>query len=101
MIRGEQMDDPLPSPLVLTKLAPPRTRLEHLDRRELRARLAAGKERFTLLNAPAGYGKTTLLAWWQQADPRRPFAWLSLDEGDADPRRFWTYVGEAVSRTVP
>ena len=88
-------------PLVLTKLAPPRTRLEHLDRRELRARLAAGNERLTLLNAPAGYGKTTLLAWWQQADPRRPFAWVSLDEGDADPQRFWSYVGEAVRRAVP
>jgi LuxR family maltose regulon positive regulatory protein len=95
------MSDSPPSPLVLTKLVPPRIRLEHLDRRGLRARLAEGKQRLTLLNAPAGYGKTTLLAWWQQADARRPFAWISLDESDRDPRRFWSYVGEAVSRTGP
>ena len=91
------MRDTSPSPLVLTKFAPPRTRLEHVDRRDLRTRLAQGREALTLLNAPAGYGKTTLLSWWQQADPRRPFAWISLDEGDRDPRRFWSYVGRALS----
>ena len=93
-------DSPL-SPLVHTKLVPPRLRLEHLDRRDLRARLTEGRQRLTLLNAPAGYGKTTLLAWWQQADARRPFAWISLDEGDRDPRRFWSYVGDALSRIGP
>ena len=66
--------------------------------RDLCARLADGRQRLTLLNAPAGYGKTTLLAWWQQADERRPFAWISLDEGDGDPRRFWSYVSDAVGR---
>lgn len=90
-----------PTPLVLTKLVPPRLRLEHLDRRDLRARLAEGRHRLTLLNAPAGYGKTTLLAWWQQADVRRPFAWISLDANDSDPRRFWAYVADAVSRVGP
>ena len=95
------MRDVTPSPLVQTKHVPPRLRLEHLDRRDLRARLTEGKERLTLLNAPAGYGKTTLLAWWQQADARRPFAWISLDESDRDPRRFWSYVSNAVSRIGP
>jgi LuxR family transcriptional regulator, maltose regulon positive regulatory protein len=92
------MSDPSSSPLVLTKLLPPRLRTEHLDRRDLWSRLEAGRPRLTLLNAPAGYGKTTLLAWWQHGDARKPFAWISLDEGDRDPRRFWSYVREAVSR---
>ena len=92
------MRDLPPSPLVLTKLAPPRIRDEYLDRPELCVRLARGRQRLTLLNAPAGYGKTTLLAQWQQADDRRPFAWISLDEGDGDPRRFWAYVGESLSQ---
>ena len=87
-----------PSPLVLTKLAAPRVHAEHLERRALRARLTHGTERLTLLNAPAGYGKTTLLTSWQQVDDRRPFAWVSLDERDADPRRFWSYVTDAVGR---
>jgi LuxR family transcriptional regulator, maltose regulon positive regulatory protein len=97
---GTDMGDRSPSPLVLTKLAPPRIRLEHVDRRELRGRLAEGRQRLTLLNAPAGYGKTTLLAWWQQADARRPFAWVSLDAGDSDPLRFWSYVTEAIGRSA-
>jgi LuxR family maltose regulon positive regulatory protein len=91
----------LPSPLVETKLVPPRLRFEHLDRRHLLVRLTEGTERLTLLNAPAGYGKTTLLACWQQADARRPFAWISLDESDRDPRRFWSYVSSALSRVGP
>src|SRR5215467_15950853 len=48
----------------------------------------------TLLSAPAGFGKTTLLSDWIQLVPSlKPLvAWISLDEGDNDPARFWTYV---------
>ena len=47
----------------------------------------------TLVCAPAGFGKTTLLAEWRASEPGRdfPLAWLSLDQGDNDPSRFWSY----------
>src|SRR5215210_3676738 len=89
------------SPLILTKLAAPRLRPEHLERGHLLALLLDGSQRVTLLDAPAGYGKTTLLATWQQADARRPFSWVALDEADADPGRFWSYVGAAIGDTTP
>jgi LuxR family maltose regulon positive regulatory protein len=87
--------------LIRTKLAAPRLRPEHLERGHLLALLVDGSQRVTLLDAPAGYGKTTLLAAWQRADARRPFAWISLDEADADPGRFWSYVGAAVTGSPP
>src|SRR5690606_6214539 len=49
----------------------------------------------TLVSAPAGFGKTTLVADWF-ADARTT-AWLSLDRGDDDPTRFWTYVVAALA----
>jgi LuxR family transcriptional regulator, maltose regulon positive regulatory protein len=49
----------------------------------------------TLVCTPAGFGKTTLLADWARRDPR-PVAWLSLDEGDNDPARFWRHVAAAL-----
>jgi LuxR family maltose regulon positive regulatory protein len=57
-----------------------------------------------LVSAPAGFGKTTLLAEWLAAGPAAPAderlaAWLSLDQGDNDPASFWTYVIAAL-RTV-
>ena len=55
-----------------------------------------------LVSAPAGSGKTTVLASWR-ADPaeERPFAWLSLDNRDNDPVRFWNYVLAAVRTVAP
>jgi LuxR family maltose regulon positive regulatory protein len=47
--------------------------------------------RLTLVSAPAGFGKTTLLVNWIQ-QTNCPVAWLSLDQGDNDPTRFWVYV---------
>jgi LuxR family maltose regulon positive regulatory protein len=59
-----------------------------------------GLHKLTLIDAPAGWGKTTLLAEWAASpDERRPFAWVSLDQADNDPMRFWTYVVTAL-RTV-
>jgi LuxR family transcriptional regulator, maltose regulon positive regulatory protein len=53
-----------------------------------------------LVCAPAGFGKTVLLADWARAG-RRPVAWLSLDPGDNDPARFWRHVVAALDRVRP
>ncbi len=67
---------------LLTKLRPPRLGPDVLERPRLLARLDDGLSKpLTLLGAPAGYGKTTLLAQWIQHQDR-PVAWLTLDEGD-------------------
>ena len=87
--------------LVATKLHVPRLRPGFVSRRELVARLVAERDRkLTLVCAPAGWGKSTLLGEWHASpDERRPFAWLSLDPGDHDPVRFWSYAIGAL-RTV-
>lgn len=54
----------------------------------------------TVVSAPVGYGKTTLLATWIAGSGLRA-AWVSLDAGDNDPARFWTYVCAALNRLVP
>jgi LuxR family maltose regulon positive regulatory protein len=83
-------------PLLLTNLFVPRPAhslvswarlLEHLD--------AATSRRLTLLSAPPGFGKTTLLGEWASRRGR-PVGWVSLDEGDNDPVRFWSYVVAAL-----
>src|SRR5215831_18335181 len=55
----------------------------------------------TLMCAPAGYGKTTLLAQWCQAQAGGSFAWVTLDKGDSDPVRFWTYLICAIAGIEP
>jgi LuxR family transcriptional regulator, maltose regulon positive regulatory protein len=77
-----------------TKLQPPRMRAGLVPRRHLVDRLRDGRGcRLTLVCAPAGYGKTTLLGQWQAEDRERtPFAWLSLDHHDADPVKLWNQV---------
>lgn len=57
----------------------------------------------TLISAPAGFGKTTLLSSWQHSLPTNHFsvAWVSLDEGDNEPRLFWTYVLAALDMQQP
>lgn len=84
--------------LLRTKLSPPLTRRNLVVRSRLFAILDNGLERsLTLISAPAGFGKTMLLsAWLANAKNTAPidhsFAWLSLDEGDNDPMRFWRYI---------
>ena len=53
-----------------------------------------------MIAAPTGFGKTSTLAEWAAASPAR-FAWVSLDEGDDDPSRFWSYVVAAVESAAP
>jgi LuxR family maltose regulon positive regulatory protein len=86
-----QTSKPL-SGLAETKFYPPLLRQDVIPRQhllaDLRSRLASHS--LTLLSAPAGYGKTTLLAALPAAYPDLPLAWLSLDEEDNDPVRFLT-----------
>jgi LuxR family maltose regulon positive regulatory protein len=80
--------------LLRAKLTPPRARKGVAPRGQLLDRLREGRgRRLTLVCAPAGYGKTTVLAQWCEADRgRTPFAWMSADEGDSDPVRFWSHL---------
>ena len=78
-------------------------RPEQLVRRGLLELLHDALEcRVSVISAPTGYGKTTLLAHWRQAeDAEVPFAWVSLDEQDNDPTRLWRHIVEALRRVVP
>jgi LuxR family maltose regulon positive regulatory protein len=91
------------SPLVETKLYPPKLRRSLVARPRLSGRLGrGGGSRLTLISAPAGFGKTTLLAEWLAATPtERSVAWLSLDESDGQPASYWTYLITALQAVVP
>jgi LuxR family transcriptional regulator, maltose regulon positive regulatory protein len=94
---------PYAPPLLLTKLHPPPRRAQWVAREGLvdRLRPQAGIK-LTILAAPAGSGKTTLLGIWREAEvAERPVAWLSLDEGDNDPVRFWAYALAALRKACP
>jgi LuxR family transcriptional regulator, maltose regulon positive regulatory protein len=87
--------------LVRTKLTAPRRR-DLVLRPALIDRLAfRAPRRLTVVRAPAGWGKSTLLAAWADGEEKRTFAWLQLDAGDDQPIRFWTYVTEALRAADP
>jgi len=95
-------------PLLETKLHAPRRRRTLVSRPRLSERLSRGGESaLTLVSAPAGFGKTTVLtewlAEWLAAAPagERSVAWLSLDERDNDPALFWRYLVAAFDRVAP
>ena len=86
--------------LLLTKLDPPRPRPGHVFRSDLVGRLHDGlHRRLSLVAAPAGWGKTSLLAEWLTVEDEAAVAWVSLDEDDNDPARFWAYVSAALRTT--
>jgi len=87
--------------LLTTKLHAPPSRPVVIARPRLSARLAEGLARpVTLLSAPAGFGKTTLVsAWLAECDCLA--AWLSLDEGDSDPAHFFAYLLAALQTVDP
>src|SRR5436305_14239003 len=86
----------MPTPILATKLYIPRLRPNVVSRPRLIERLNEGLYRkLTLIAAPAGFGKTTLVSQWLAAGPRLT-AWLSLDEGENDPARFLTYLVAAL-----
>lgn len=97
-------------PLLATRLFIPAVRKELLPRPILTGRLSAGLDRkLTLVSAPAGFGKTMLLAAWmaessaaeRQAGEARRFCWLSLDRADNDPARFWCHLISALQTNQP
>jgi LuxR family maltose regulon positive regulatory protein len=89
--------------LAATKVHIPAVRPEHVPRPGLVDALVDRPDRvLTVIEAPAGYGKTTLLAKWAAApEEEADFAWLSLDEGDNDPARFWSGVIDALRTLEP
>ncbi len=93
----------MPAPILATKLYIPPSRRRVVLRPRLVERLneglAAGNK-LTLVSAPAGFGKTTLIGEWV-AGCGRPAAWLSLDEADSDPSRFLTYFIAALQTVAP
>ena len=87
--------------LLATKLHLPRPRPGFVPRPRLTERLDEGlAQGLVLVCAPAGYGKTVLLADWARRG-QQPVAWLSLDAGDNDPARFWRHVVAALERARP
>jgi LuxR family maltose regulon positive regulatory protein len=90
-----------PDPLLAVRLHPPHLRMSLVPRSHLVNRLHESMARpLTLISAPAGYGKTTLLAQWL-AESKLPSAWLSLETRDNDPVRFLSYLLAAVRTRVP
>src|SRR4051812_4032759 len=87
-------------PVLGTKLRPPRPRRRLVQRARLIDRLGADGPRLVVIAAPAGFGKTTLLAQWLAAGERR-VAWLALDPGDADVRVFLAHLVAAIQTIEP
>ena len=88
---------PEPSNVVEAKVRVPLSPPGSVSRTALVNRLRATPASVVTLVAPAGYGKTTLLAQWAERD-RRPFAWLSLDERDDDPAALVAQLAAALDR---
>ena len=87
--------------LLATKLHVPRPQPGFVPRPRLVQALGEGLARGrVLICAPAGFGKTSLLADWARGGGR-PVAWLGLDAGDNDPARFWRYVVAALDQAQP
>jgi len=86
--------NPAATPLLETRLRPPRLPAQLVERAHLLELLDGGRQqKLTLLHAPAGFGKTTLVNRWlarRQAQAPMFVAWLSLEGGDNDPLRFWS-----------
>jgi LuxR family maltose regulon positive regulatory protein len=93
--------DPVPLPLVWSKLQAP-VRRRQMARPGLVQRCMQAEARLTLVRAPAGWGKSTLLAEWSLSPHEsRRFAWLTLDRDDNDPVRFWSYFVHALRTGHP
>ncbi len=88
-------------PILRTKIQAPRLRPQRVERERLVQRLReTSYARLTLVSAPAGFGKTTLLAAWAGV-AGCPAAWLALDEADNALERFLRYLAAALDKAVP
>jgi LuxR family maltose regulon positive regulatory protein len=89
--------------LLQTKLYIPTTRPDMVPRPRLIEKLSAGLDsKLTLVSAPAGFGKTTLITGWlDQLSSDNRIAWLSLEESDSDPSRFFAYLIGALQTVNP
>ena len=101
---------PMILPLLHTKLFVPPLKLDHVARPHLAARIEDalwGGAHLILVSAPAGYGKTTVVAEWieqrrsDEGTDAPPIGWLSLDEEDNDKAQFWSYVVAALEEAKP
>jgi LuxR family maltose regulon positive regulatory protein len=99
--RGHDRGSRPRSPLLATKVTPPRTPARLVSRPRLLTLLDTGtRQLLTVVSGPAGAGKTTLLTSWSSAgQPPGPVAWLSLNPADDEPARFWTYLQAALCRS--
>jgi LuxR family maltose regulon positive regulatory protein len=91
-------------PLLESKYRVPSGHVGDVARPRLTERLeATSRHAVTLVSAPAGFGKTTILTNWLATigDDGPTVAWLSLDGRDSDPTAYWTYVVTALQRAVP
>jgi LuxR family maltose regulon positive regulatory protein len=89
-----------PFDLAEAKLAAPSTRPGTVAKTDVIEDLCASPAPLVTVVAPAGYGKTTILSRWAEADPR-PFAWVALDSRDDDPVVLLRYVAGAMHRLEP
>jgi LuxR family maltose regulon positive regulatory protein len=102
MAAAASPDGPAEPVLVATKLHVPAVRAGLVSRGELVGRLAgAGGCKLVLVCAPAGWGKTSVLSQWHAVAGPGVFVWVSLDPGDDDRVRFWSYVIGAVRTVAP
>ncbi len=93
----------MPGQLLATKFFFPKSHHNLVARPRLVQRLQEGLDGpLTLVSAPAGYGKTTLLSEWRSTAGKDKLAgWLALDPADNDPRRFWLYLTAALNSISP
>lgn len=87
--------------ILRTKIAVPRARRDRVARARLETVLEKGVSKgLAVVRAPAGFGKTTLVSGWLEGSERH-IAWVSLDEQDCAPVRFWSYVAAAFDSAAP
>jgi LuxR family transcriptional regulator, maltose regulon positive regulatory protein len=99
----EKSTGPPPPVLLSAKLARPQIPPGYVDRARVSGLFEAGPDTsLTVVSAGPGWGKTLAAAAWAST-VRDPLAWVSLDDGDGEPRRFWSYVLNALraAHTVP
>ncbi|MCX7178985.1 MAG: LuxR family transcriptional regulator, partial [Proteobacteria bacterium] len=92
--------EPIQSGIIKTKLSPPRQSRKAVHREEQMQLLALGLRRaLTIVKAPAGFGKTTLLTAWRERliEEGNKVAWLTLDSDDNDVTQFLSYLAQALA----